>query len=104
MAELEQIVDTSSGGTNTTNQIHERRRLLSEDGSELLGYPVRVSTQLTDGQVIFGNFADLVIAQWGGMKIDTTNAVNFASAQQHIRALSFFDIGIRHPQSFCRPS
>jgi HK97 family phage major capsid protein len=104
MAELEQIVDTSSGGTNTTNQIHERRRLLSEDGSELLGYPVRVSTQLSDGQVIFGNFADLVIAQWGGMKIDTTNAVNFASAQQHIRALSFFDIGIRHPQSFCRPS
>ena len=104
MTEIEQIVDTSSGGTNTVNQVHQRRRLLSEDGMSILGYPARVSTQLSDGQVIFGNWADLVLAQWGGMKIDVTNAVGFANAQQHIRALSFFDIGIRRPQSFCRPS
>lgn len=102
MVEIEQIADTDRGTSNASSQVHERRRLLSEDGQSLLGYPVKVSTQLTDGQVIFGNWADLLIAQWGGMRLDRTNAVNFATAQTNIRAMSWFDVGIRHPESFCR--
>lgn len=104
MLEIEQMVDASSGGTNTTNQTLERRRLLSEDGTRMLGYPHKVSTQLADGDVIFGNWNDLVIAQWGGMQLAFTNAVGFTSGQAHIRMISMFDIGIRNPKSFCRPA
>lgn len=104
MLEFEQIVDTDSGGTNTRSQTFERRRMLSEDGTKLMGYPIKVSTQLTDGQIIFGNWADLVIAQWGGMRFDMTNAVSFTSAQSHLRMLTYADIGIRNPASFCIPA
>ena len=104
MLEIEQMVDTDSGGTNTRSQTFERRRLLSEDGSSLLGYKAFVSTQLSDGQIIFGNFADLVLAQWGGLRIEMTNALGFATAQSHIRALTYVDIGLRHAASFCIPA
>jgi HK97 family phage major capsid protein len=104
MIEIEQMIDTDSGGTNTRSQVHERRRLLSETGDRMLGYPVKVSTQLTDGKVAFGNWNDLVIAQWGGMALATTNAVGFLTGQAHVRMISLFDIGIRQPKSFCIPA
>lgn len=104
MTELEQIVDNSSGGVNTVNQIHERRRLLSENGDAILGYKARVSTQLAANDVIFGNFADALIAQWGPIQLAMTNALGFATAQSHMRALTWADVGIRRPVSFCRKS
>jgi HK97 family phage major capsid protein len=104
MLELEQIKDVSSGGTNTSHQQLQRRQLLNPDGTQLLGYPIKVSTQLADGNIIFGNWADVVIAQWGGLRLEATNAVGFTSAQNHIRALTYVDVGLRHPQSFCVPA
>lgn len=104
MLEIEQMKDVSSGGTNTSFQQLPRRQLLSPDGTKLLGYPAKVSTQLTDGDIIFGNFADVILARWGGMRIEMTNAVGFATATNHIRALMYTDIGIRSVNSFCVPA
>lgn len=104
MTELEQIADTDRGTANGSSQIHMRRRLLSESGDAVLGYPAKVSTQLADGQVIFGNWADQIIAQWGPIQLAMTNAVGFATAQTHMRALTWADVGVRHGASFCRPT
>lgn len=111
MLELEQIKDVkvppaTAGDGDTNVQPLGSRTLLSGGAGNrmLLEYPVRVSTQLADGDVIFGNWADVVVAQWGGLRLDMTNAVGFTSAQNHIRALTYVDAGLRHPQSFCTPA
>jgi HK97 family phage major capsid protein len=66
----------------------------------LLGYKVRMSTQLATGDIVFGNWADLIVAQWGGLRLDMTNALGFATGQTHIRALTYADVGVRHAVSF----
>lgn len=107
MLEMEQMKDVTGGTDNKANiQPMGSRMLLSGAAGDrrLLEYPVKVSTQLADGNVIFGNWADVVVAQWGGMRLDMTNAVGFTSAQNHIRALTYVDVGLRHPQSFCVPA
>jgi HK97 family phage major capsid protein len=105
MLELEQIKDTTSG-TDTNVQPLGSRSLLTGEGEnvKVLGYRAMVSTQLSDGQVIFGNWNDLVIGQWGGVRFDRTNAVGFLTGESHIRAVTYADIGVRHFESFCIPA
>lgn len=107
MLELEQMKDVTGGTDNKANiQPLGSRSLLTGawPNQQLLNYPVKVSTQLADGQVIFGNWADVIIAQWGGMRFDLTNALGFLTAQTHLRTLTYVDVGIRHAQSFCIPA
>lgn len=106
MLEMEQMKDAVGADNKASVQTLGSRMLLSGSAADrrLLEYPVKVSTQLADGNVIFGNWADVIIAQWGGMRLDMTNAVSFTSAQSHIRALTYVDVGLRHPQSFCVPA
>jgi HK97 family phage major capsid protein len=99
--------DVTGGTDNKANiQPMGTRALLTGTASDrrLLEYPVKVSTQLSDGDVYFGNWADVIVAQWGGLRLDMTNAVGFTTAQNHIRALTYVDSGLRHPQSFCVPA
>lgn len=78
-----------------------------------LGYPYRMTTQipinLTKGsgtsltEIYFGNWAELIIGQWGGMEIalSTETSDAFEKDQTWIRILQEVDIAVRHPQSFC---
>ena len=73
----------------------------------LFGYPVRTSTQLptvaaNSASIIFGNFDDVIIARWGGMRLlasDTSDDA-FSKDQTHIRATMRVDVAVRHPESF----
>lgn len=75
----------------------------------LLGHPFRTTTQMptnlgagAESEIIFGNWKDLVIAEWGGMEImasqETSDA--FQKNQTWIRILMLMDTLIRHPESF----
>jgi HK97 family phage major capsid protein len=78
-----------------------------------LGYPYQMTTQvpitLTKGsgtaltEIYFGNWADLLIGQWGGMELmaskETSDA--FEKDQTWVRILQELDIATRHGQSFC---
>lgn len=80
---------------------------------EYLGYNFGISSQmptnLTKGsgtslaEVIFGNFRDLIIAEWGSFEIAASSETSdaFERNQTHIRIIQHVDIGIRHPESFC---
>lgn len=80
---------------------------------ENLGYNFGISSQmptnLTKGsgtdlaEVIFGNFRDLIIAEWGSFEIAASSETSdaFERNQTHIRIIQHVDIGIRHPESFC---
>lgn len=78
-----------------------------------LGYSYKMTTQIpinltkTSGtdltEVYFGNWAELLIGQWGGMEImasmETSDA--FEKDQTWIRVLQELDIAVRHGESFC---
>jgi len=79
-----------------------------------LGYPYKQTTQipitLSKGggsanltEIYFGNWAELIIGQWGGMELamsaETSDA--FQRDQTWVRILQEVDIAVRHAASFC---
>jgi len=76
----------------------------------LLGYPFQTTTQLptnlggsTDqGEVIFGNWSDLLIGMWGGLRLKASEDAStaFERDQLWVRAIMDVDVAIRRVQSF----
>lgn len=93
LTEVLQLVDTA-------NQDTLRRVVANGPDDKLMGHPWAVSTQLSTEEWIFGSWSDLIIGQWGGAMIATTNALGFASMQNHIRTAIKVDTGVRHVNSF----
>ena len=53
--------------TTISGQLSDLRLLM--DGNEVDGYPVSVSSNVADGCWAFGDFKELVVAQWGAIDI-----------------------------------
>lgn len=81
------------------------------NATEINGYPVDVSTQvpstLTKGTasgiahaIIFGNWADLIIGQWAGYDVVVDPYSNSKNAIVTIVVNSWWDIAVRHAESF----
>ncbi len=75
----------------------------------LFGYPVRTSTQMTapttgaaTRSICFGNWDDVMICRWGGMRLLASDSSDdaFSKDQTHIRATMRMDAALRHPESF----
>lgn len=80
-------------------------------GGLVNGYPVATSTlvpsTLTKGSasgichaIIFGNFQELIMAYWGGVEIIVDPYSLATTGSVRITANAFFDVGVRHAQSF----
>jgi len=76
----------------------------------LLGFPYRTTTQLSitlgagaASEIIFGNWAELIIAEWFGLELKASGETSdaFEKNQLWVRAIMEFDCGVRHPESFC---
>ena len=85
----------------------DRRSVGGGPDPMLLGYKFATTTQLptpvaSSKSIIFGNWADLMIARWGGMRLLASDQSDdaFSKDQTHIRATMRLDVGIRHPESF----
>jgi len=81
------------------------------EGNEMLGYRAMVSNQvpsnLTKGSssgvcsaIIFGNWADLIIGQWGTLDLTVDPYTNSTSGTLRVVALQDIDIAVRHAVSF----
>lgn len=99
------------GKLKNTHVGTDQRMIWSEDGNSLMGYPAFVTTQVpsdldagvTTGvcsAVIFGNFSDLILGQWGGLDITVDPYTAAKSAQVKVYIDSFWDVAVRHAQSF----
>ena len=77
------------------------------------GYAAMASNQipsnLTKGTgsslsaIIFGNFSDLIVGSWGpGIELLVNPYSKDKEGVIRIVGFSFVDVGIRHPESFCR--
>lgn len=70
---------------------------------EMNGYPVIVTNNLTTaGQIVFGNFADLLIGYYGGLDINIDSSTGSASGTLRIVALQDVDVAVRHAESFAK--
>ncbi|NPD16487.1 phage major capsid protein [Xinfangfangia sp. D13-10-4-6] len=52
--------------------------------------------------LIFGNWSDLIIGQWGGIDLVVDNVTEAAKGGVRLIAWSEWDIATRHPQSFAK--
>lgn len=75
---------------------------LLDEQLRMNGYPVKVTNQMPASTVLFGNFADLILAFWSGIDIIVDPYTQSTKADVVVSAHYDYDIGVRHPQSFAK--
>lgn len=88
-------------GTLKTTKKDSGSGIFLLDGGVANGYQVATTTQLTTNRIIFGNFADVIIANWGVLDIMQDMSTKAASGGVVIRAFQDLDAAVRHAESFC---
>ena len=71
------------------------------DGN-VMGYRGATTTQLTAASMIFGDFSNVVIGEWGFLEIALNPYASFAAAITGIRAIQTVDVAIRQAAAFSR--
>lgn len=89
-----------NGGMKITAKDAGSGLFLAENGMAN-GYPVSVSNQLAAKQIVFGNFADVLIGMWGVLDLVPDTAAKAAAGGLVLRAFQDIDVAVRHPESFC---
>lgn len=99
---------TAGGQYAWTQEVNGGR---SATPGSINGYPVfrtnQIGNNLTKGTandataVIFGNWSDLIIGEWGTLEIlPNPYGAGFNSGALDIRAMQTVDVAVRHPESF----
>ncbi len=71
------------------------------DGA-MFGIPAMSSNQPTAATMIFGDWQELVVAEWGVLEVEVNPYANFQAGIVGVRALYSMDIGVRRPFAFSR--
>ena len=88
------------GGLKTKEKATNTAQFVVEPGGTINGYRGIVSNQATDGNLYFGNFADLLVGFFGGLDITVDPYTNSRSGTVRIVALQSCDVAVRHAVSF----
>ncbi|WP_163370941.1 phage major capsid protein [Endozoicomonas acroporae] len=73
-----------------------------EPGNTINGYSVDVTNQIDDGEVLFGNWSDLICGMWGGLDLTVDPYTHSQKGRVRIVAFEDVDFAVRHVESFCR--
>lgn len=89
------------GHAKTTEKFSGTGMTLWEPGGTVNGYRTEITNQVNAGDVIMGNFADLLIGMWGGL--DLTVDPYSGSKKGRLRVVVFQDVdfALRRVESFC---
>lgn len=71
-----------------------------EPGNTLNGYRAEVTNQLANGDVFFGNFADMVVGMWGGLDMTVDPYSLSKSGGLRIVVFQDVDFAVRRVESF----
>lgn len=66
---------------------------------QMLGFRGMTTTQISDG-MIFGDFSQVIIGEWGMLEIAIDPTANFKAGITGIRAFQSLDVGIRNAAAF----
>jgi HK97 family phage major capsid protein len=69
------------------------------DGT-VAGFRGTSSTQIAAGRMLFGDWSQLVIGEWGSLEVDVNPYANFPAGISGIRAFYSVDVGVRYAASF----
>ena len=72
-----------------------------ESGNTVNGYRTEITNQVNKGDVIMGNFADLLVAMWGGLDLTVDPYSNSKSGRLRIVVFQDVDFAVRRTESFC---
>lgn len=69
------------------------------DGT-MYGYKAMSSNQVPSGDMVFGDWSQLVIGEWGVLEIAVDETANFQAGIAGIRCFYTMDVGVRVPAAF----
>lgn len=101
---------TMRGYLKTTPKIGATFPVFIWEDGEVNGYRAEVSNQIVtgtapnNGDVFFGNWADLIMGMWSGLDLLVDPYSNSTAGTIRIVALQDVDIAVRHPVSFTKGS
>lgn len=72
-----------------------------EPGNTINGYRTEITNQVNKGDVVMGNFADLLVAMWGGLDLTVDPYSNSKSGTVRLVVFQDVDFAIRRTESFC---
>jgi len=77
-----------------------------EDGSvdAPQGYRGMASNQMPAATMLFGDFGQVIVAEWGVLEIEVNPYANFQAGIIGVRAIASIDIAVRHPTAFSAAS
>jgi HK97 family phage major capsid protein len=103
------------GGYATTPAVAallmQRQRFTSTDtplwrgnvwNGEVSGFPAMSSNQLTAASMIFGDWQEVVVGEWGVLEVEVNPYANFQAGIIGVRAIYSMDVGVRRPFAFSR--
>ena len=67
---------------------------------EVAGFPAYSTQQMPTATMLFGDWSEVVIGEWGILEIGTDPFTNFKTGKIGIRGLYTIDIALRHAASF----
>jgi len=101
-------------GDTTADHIPLQQQVIAEGYADrILGHSYATTTSLSalsgstaTNSIVFGNWEDLLVARWGGLRLMASNTSDdaFSKDQTHIRGTIRVDVGLRHVESFCYAS
>lgn len=98
---------TSPKGAEVLRTVHKDKAGMAflSDGKTLNGYPLLITTgvakEINAGEegILFGNFADFVVAQWGGMSITCDKLTKAQNGIVRYIISTYFDFGFIRDES-----
>ena len=102
MGSLFYVMNPAEKATLKTTEAASSTAVFLMDGSgEVNGYPSLSSNQVPSGNIVFGNFADLLIGVFGnGLDVVVDPYTNAAKRAVRVVASMFCDVAVRHAESF----
>lgn len=72
-----------------------------EPGNTVNGYRTEVTNQVTQTDTFFGNYANLIIAMWGGLEILVNPYSNDDNGEVKFTGFQDVDTALRYPEGIC---
>lgn len=82
--------------TNTASPLWEGNLW---DG-QMVGYAAMSSTQVPSANMIYGDWSEVVVGEWGVLEIEVNPYANFQAGIIGVRAIYSMDVGVRRPFAF----
>ncbi|WP_100551080.1 phage major capsid protein [Caedibacter taeniospiralis] len=88
------------GAAKTTPRLPGSEMTVWEPGNTINGYSVEVSNQIKPNQVIFGDFSQLIVGLWDGLRLTVNPYSLDKSGGIRLVVMQSVDFAVRRPESF----